>query len=141
MSIFDFESKIDGVPISEYEPPTEEEKKEEVTESESLNPLLMIGVILGVLYSLLLTVYFYSDYGLINVLAQRIVFPHIACVVGGSVLGMMAIATRKKQYALISFVLYYGASLVFPTYAMYSIPIGVFVNIGWVMMKEVDVNE
>ena len=104
---------------------------------------LIISMVLGVGYSIYLMSYFYNiticgsgmDF-IVGSLASAIVFPHMITTIAGAVFSVIAVITNKRWCAMVSFILYYVASILFIMYAVFTLPIAIISTIGYVRKKK-----
>ena len=104
---------------------------------------LIISMVLGVGYSIYLMSYFYNiticgsgmDF-IVGSLASAIVFPHMITTIAGAVFSVIAVITNKRWSVMVSFILYYVASILFIMYAVFTLPIAIISTIGYVRMKK-----
>ena len=73
---------------------------------------------------------------IVGSLASAIVFPHMITTIAGAVFSVIAVITNKRWSAMVSFILYYVASILFIMYAVFTLPIAIISTIGYVRMKK-----
>ena len=111
--------------------------RQKAKQSERRNILLLISSIIGIVYAIILTIYFIGVYNqsIMGVIAFRLVTPHIILV------GLAAVANGLSWYldngwvALASAVLYLVAGLVFTMYLLYILIPVVLAFVGFVMVN------
>ena len=104
---------------------------------------LIISMVLGVVYSIFLMSYFYDvtmngngmDF-IAGGIASAIVLPHMLATIAGAVFSVVAVIINKRWCALVAFIMYYVASLLFIMYAIFTLPIAIISTIGYVRMKK-----
>ena len=104
---------------------------------------LIISMVLGVAYSIFIMSYFFDvtmngngmDF-VAGSIASAIVFPHMIASIAGAVFSIVAVLINKRWCALVAFIMYYVASLLFIMYAIFTLPIAIIATIGYVRMKK-----
>ena len=104
---------------------------------------LIISMVLGVAYSIYLMSYFYDvtingsgmDF-IAGGIASAIVLPHMLATIAGAVFSVVAVIINKRWSAMVAFIMYYVASLLFIMYAIFTLPIAIIATIGYVRMKK-----
>ena len=105
--------------------------------------MLITSAVLATLYGLYIISHFSSE--MLNSqgaeavgvgVATMLVIPHMLCSVLGAIFSVIAVVTYKEWTAIVALSLYYIACVLFPLYAMFTLPIGIIATIGWVIMKK-----
>ena len=104
---------------------------------------LIISMVLGVAYSIYLMSYFYNiticgsgmDF-IAGSIASAMVLPHMLATIAGAVFSVVAVIINKRWSAMVAFIMYYVASLLFIMYAIFTLPIAIIATIGYVRMKK-----
>ena len=104
---------------------------------------LIISMVLGVAYSIYLMSYFYDvtmngngmDF-IAGGIASAMVLPHMLATIAGASFSVVAVLINKRWSAMVAFIMYYVASLLFIMYAIFTLPIAIIATIGYVRMKK-----
>ena len=100
---------------------------------------LLVGIILGVVYSLYLIMYFASVIGesaVAGSIATAIVTPHIILVVLATIFGVLGYLNDKVGFVLTAGILYSCSGVMFIAYIFFVVPMIVLTFVGYSKMKK-----